>query len=552
MKNKSLIWIKNTAGKNLIAVLVLTVIGMAHSYVGVRFALASKKAIDSAVYGDNMFVKRVIAIAMLLVLQLLLSVSFNYLNVHISGRMAIRMREKVFKDLINKDWQSLMSYHSGDLLNRIYNDVSVIINGIMGIVPNGAMLITRAVCSFVALYVLDKYFAIICLCVCPVILVFARIYSKRMKTLHKACQESDGKARSFMLESLQNSLVIKSFRGEGIVTKKSRLLQNDHFRYTIKRNNISIAANIAFYLTITAGYYFALVWCAYKVAAGFMTVGTLTAVLQLFGQLETPFRSISGLLPQYYNMIASAERIIELQDVKSSSAKSYDGQALYDEMDCIRAENLSFSYDDETVVFKNADITINKGDFVAIAGISGIGKSTLLKLLMGVIHQDDGQLYICGKDKKIPIDSSTRSMFAYVPQGNMILSGTLRENITFFKDTVDEERIVEAAKVADVWDLIEELPLGLDTVVGEKGIGLSEGQIQRVAIARALYYNAPVLLLDEATSALDEATEARVITNLHNMKDKMCIIVSHKQAALDICDKQLYIKDGEAVIKSRG
>ncbi len=547
-KNSALAWIKKTTGKNIYAVLFLTAVGMLYSYIGVQFAIASKNTIDTA--GTNAFTGKVIILAALLVLQLLCSMSYNYLSVFISGKMSIRMRERVFRGLINKDWQSLTAYHSGDLLNRIYNDVNVIVNGVMGIIPNAAMLITRAVLSFCALYVLDKNFALLCLIACPIVLIVARIYSKYMKKLHKACQESDGKIRSFMLESLQNALVIKSFRGEDVVTKKSRELQNDNFGLKLKRNNITIGANIAFYIAITVGYYFALVWCAYKIAAGFMTVGTLTAILQLFGQLETPFKNLAGLLPQYFNMIASAERIIELEDTKKDSTEDIlDGKLLYNSMKSIKTESLSFSYDDDTIVFDNANLTIHKGDFVAIAGISGIGKSTLLKLLMGIIHQNSGRMYIETAEDNISVSNSTRSLFAYVPQGNMILSGTLRENIAFFKDVVNEDKIIKAAKSADIWDFIAELPSGLDTVVGEKGLGLSEGQIQRIAIARALYYDAPILLLDEATSALDEATEAKVLENLRSIEDKMCIIVSHKQAALNMCDKLLEINNGVAIIK---
>lgn len=549
MKNKSLLWIKKSAGKNLYAVLALAVLGMLYSYVGVRFALASKNAIDSAVYRDNMFVSRVVIIAVLLVSQLLLSVAYNYLGAYVSGKMSINMREKVFGTLINKDWQQLVSFHSGDLMNRIYNDVGVIINGIMGIVPNGAMLVSKAVCSFAALYVLDPQFALICLCACPVIFILARFYSKRMKKLHKACQESDGKIRSFMLESLQNSLVIKSFRGENVVTEKSRHMQQGNFRLHIKRNNISIAANIAFYIAITVGYYFALVWCAYKISAGLMTIGTLTAVLQLFAQLETPFRSISGLFPQFYNMIASAERLIELEDANEPEYEQLNAAALYDKMEYIQAEGLCFSYDRDNVVMDNAGFRIEKGDFIAIAGISGIGKSTLLKIILGIIKPDSGAIYIKTNNEQIPLSANTRSMFAYVPQENMILSGTLRENIAFFMKEPEEKRIREAAAAADILEFIDGLPDGFDTVVGEKGLGLSEGQIQRIAIARALYYDAPVLLLDEATSALDEATEARVLANLHGMRDKMCIIVSHKQAALDLCDKRLDIEEGKVTIK---
>lgn len=271
-------------------------------------------------------------------------------------------------------------------------------------------------------------------------------------------------------------------------------------------------------------------------------------MLQLFGQIQMPFRSLSSVFPQYFAMLASAERIIELEDLPSDyiiNESDLDCDAIYHNMKEIRFKNISFAYDNDKIL-ENADLSIKKGELVAVFGSSGIGKSTLLKLLLGIISPSSGDIYINSKnDVKITLDKQTRGIFAYVPQGNMILSGTIRDNITFTKEVFDDEYIIKCARVAEIWDFINSLPNKLDTVLGEKGLGLSEGQIQRIAIARAIFHNSPIILLDEATSALDEKTEIAVLNNIKALKDKMCIIVSHKKAALEICHKVVYIRNGK-------
>jgi ABC-type multidrug transport system fused ATPase/permease subunit len=294
----------------------------------------------------------------------------------------------------------------------------------------------------------------------------------------------------------------------------------------------------------TASYYAALVWGALQISLVAISFGTLTAFLQIIDQIKAPMKNISGLIPQFYSMIASAERIMELESLECETIEPHPETAeeIYAAMRDITIENLTFAYKNENVL-EGARMVVNKGEIVAVAGPSGIGKSTIMKLILGLIEPDEGEIYINTSDGRLKVDSGMRKLFAYVPQGNMILSGTIRENIAFCNSEASSDAVMRAAKAAMIWDFISSLPNGMETVIGERGLGLSEGQIQRIALARALLSDAPVLLLDEATSALDEATEKGLLENLKKMNDRTCIFISHKQRTIKNCDKIFYIKN---------
>ena len=276
-----------------------------------------------------------------------------------------------------------------------------------------------------------------------------------------------------------------------------------------------------------------------------MTYGTLTAVLQLISQIQTPFVSITKMFPQYYAVLASAERIMEIENITNEESiyEKIDVKQTYDKLESIRFNNIKFNYGRETVI-EHGDAMLNKGDFVAIRGISGIGKSTLMKMLLGVFKPQQGTIDICLENgKTIQASPDTRCMFSYVPQGNYLFSGTIRENILMINPNASDEEVSQALKLSEIEDFIEKLPDGLDTVIGEKGLGISEGQAQRLAIARALISNAPIILLDEATSALDKNTEEKVLDNIKKLNKKTCIIITHKAAALEVCNREFIIKD---------
>lgn len=543
MKNKAWKWIIENGKRSFPVIALLTGLSIVMSLIQVRFATASKDVIDVATKTtEGVFSSVFFVLIALLLIRLVLQIIGNYLNVHASSKFEIALKRHIFNTLIGKDYLSVSKIHSGELLNRINSDVSVIVSGIISILPSAALFLTSIIGAFFVLYKIDATLAVIILCIGPVVAVGARIYSSKYKVMHKKCQEYDGKTKSFMLEILQNLLVVKSFGSEKIVLDKSEDLQQKSYKLRIKRVTVSLIANIGVFLIFNAGYYFALGYGAYRLSVGALSYGDVMAILALVNQIQAPFKSISGLLPQAFAVTASVERIMELEDLKDEpEADTQLGAEIYNDIEEIVYDNVAFSYSQDSAV-SGINMRIKKGECVVVAGESGAGKSTAIKLLLGIMKADSGEIYLKGNFGKILVGKDTRPLFAYVPQGNLILSGTIRENITFGHIGVKEEDIINACKIAQIWEFIETLDNGLDTELGEKGLGMSEGQAQRISIARALLHNAPILLLDESTSALDSDTERKLLTAIRKLTDKTCIIVSHKQAAFDICDNVIYIE----------
>ena len=532
MKSKGFAWIVANTKFALWAILGLSVMAIVVSYIDMHFAFASKDVLDIATGAmDGTLAGAVLTLCVLTLLQIAVHIGCSLVEVRLRCRITNKMQNKVFKNVLGGDYLKITSYHSGELVNRLINDVSVISSGVVSLVPRVCMLAGRALFSFCALYILDRRFAVLCIFILPFVTVAGRIYGKRMKKLHKECSVAEGRVLSYMQEAIRNILVVKAFVKEQLSASRLGLLQDDSMRLNVKREIISLFANLMFFAVMTFGYYCALVWCAYNISIGLMTVGTLTAILQLFDQLQSPFSEFSSVIPRLYRMIASAERIIELEQIP---ADSEDDKQSFDDFRSVRLDGVSFAYEDRQII-DNVSHSFNKGELTVIGGLSGIGKSTLMKLIMGILTPDKGKVVICNGDDEYICDASARRIFAYVPQGNMIMSGTLRQNISFFDDNVSDDDVISACKAACIYEYIRSLPDGLDTMLGEDGTGMSEGQIQRIAIARALCTGASVILLDEATSALDDKTELEVLTNI-KASGKTCIAISHKKCAFDLSD----------------
>ena len=537
-KANPLKWLISRSKKQGGKILALILANAVFSVLSVLFAFAIKEIIDSAtVYSDlNRLISFAVAICLIVVFQFVFRVIINGLTEHIRAKLEMEYRARIFSQILIKKQDKISSYHSGELMNRLTSDTSVVADGVSTIVPTVVSAGVRLICAVIALIILDWIFALAFTVAGLLVFLVISFVRGKLKSLHKKVQETDGKTRSFMQECIENLLALKVFAVNNKIEKQVERYQEENFKVRMRRKNYSVIGHATYNFIFSA-----LIYGGIKILSGILTYGSLSAILQLVNNVQVPFASLSNVLPKYYAMTASAERLMEIEDVETEPVGKPIGKAEFNgKFSSITFDNVSFAYDDKKVL-SNANLVVNKGDFVMIEGGSGAGKSTLLKLLLGVYPLDEGEIYASYDGNKMSLDSKTRSLFSYVPQGNMIFSGTLRENVTFINETADEREIWRALTISQADEFIKELPDGLETCVGENGLGLSQGQVQRIAIARAILCDAPVLILDEATSALDEDTEKRLLDNLKELKDVTALIVSHKKGAIKICNRRVKV-----------
>lgn len=537
-------WIWQTA-KPQLPLLVLLIFGNALSSVcAVSVALFSKRIVDAAQNGDlDRLLRTGLGLLAIVILQIALRILDNSLSVRISGKLEMVCKRRLFSAILQKEYSAVTAYHSGELMTRLTSDITVVTDNATVLLPTATAMVTRLVFAFAVIVSLDVRFALLLLAAGVLLFVCTRAFRGKIKQLHKTVQASDGRLRAFLQESIESLLAVQVFGVQDKVTREADVRQTENFDAKIRRNRWSIAANAGFLAVFSFGTLFTLVWCGWRLAAGAITFGTLTALLQLVNQVQTPLTNLSGLMPKYYSMLSSAERLLEIEALPDDDAQADETAVPAQGFEAARFQGVSFAYG-QNEVFTDADFEIRKNDFVVISGISGIGKSTLFKLLLGVLTPDGGEIRVTAGGRTYPADKNTRGLFAYVPQGNLLFSGTVRDNIRFIKEDANDAEVLRAAKIACADTFIEELPAGLDTLLGEGGSGLSEGQMQRIAVARAILTDAPVLLLDEATSALDEETETRLLSNIRALENKTCLIISHKKAAYAVCTRELTVKDG--------
>lgn len=553
-------WIFRNSKKQWLFIALLTLVNVLIAIGSIFISYMLRNVINAATgeYGVNTD-QRLDAIffwgtifVIITVSQVVSRIISNHLVFRITARLTIDIKTSLYKQMLRKSYAQITKYHTGEMLNRLNDDVNTIAGTITTIIPNVAFIFVKLVGIFVVLFTIDPLFTGLFMAVGLGVFVFSSLFKGAMKNYHKQIMETDGKIRSFMQETLASLMVVKVFKSEDKVEQTASELQEINYKRKAKRNIISLTTHSAFTLAFNAAYLFGLFYCAVKIANNdpFITYGTLSQVLSLVSQISVPINSLTSIIPTFYSAVASAERIIELENLDDEPVINDDNlnvKELYAELSTIEFENITFKYDRDEI-FEDTSLTVEKGDLVVMTGISGIGKSTLTKLLLGVFPLDGGEIYLKLRDgRKFTVDTNTRKFFSYVPQGNFLLSGTIRENIAFINSDATDEEIWRAVRFACA-DFIAELPKGLDTVIGEKGLGLSEGQVQRIAIARAILSDAPVILLDEATSALDEMTELRLLENIKNLSDKTCILISHKKAANDVCNKEVRIVDKKITV----
>lgn len=542
---KVLGWLIRRAWRRLIGVFVLVLTNAANAMLGVFFALGSKNVIDSAVAGDKAAFIRACAVQLAIIVGTILCVALaRYLRDRLLSDLNRDWKRRLLHHLMYGEYAQVSAYHSGELMNRLNNDVRILDEGLVSILPGLVSMVVRLVAAVAVLVVMEPMFTGVLILGGIAAVFFTGFARTFLKNMNKRVSQSEGRVISFFQETLERLLVVQAMDLAQEVERRSDGLLAERWQLQKKKRRVSLTANTGVSALYHLAGFAALVWCAFRLLHGRMTFGTLNAVTQLVSQLQSPFVGLSGIFPQYAAMIAAAERLMELEGIQSDDSRlDEDAGVDYEQLTCIGAQSLTFGYDEEDVL-RGVSFTLPKGAFATIVGPSGIGKSTLLKLLLGVFKPRNGYLYVEDKaGTQIRLSRSTRRLFAYVPQGNFLFSGTIRDNLLISNPEASEAEIAQAVQISAVDQFLDQLPDGLDTVLGENGSGLSEGQVQRLAIARALLSGAPILLLDEATSALDEQTERLVLERIARLPGRTCIAVTHRPAALELANWKLVVSD---------
>lgn len=554
-KNSPIKWLWDITGKKKIYILILLAVQAVLGASSVFYALFLRSIIDCATEKDSGgFTAFLMGIIALVIWQILLRAVVRRLDELSRSAFENALKGRLFGNLLRKDYASVTAVHSGEWINRLTSDTVVCANGLTEILPGLAEMAVKMCGALVMIIVLEPRFMYVLIPGGILLIVLTYAFRKVLKRLHKSIQEKDGRLRVFMQEHLGSLLIVRSFAAEKHTEEEAAKRMSEHKKARMKRNNFSNICNIGFAGAMNGMYLLGIAYGGIGIMNGTLSYGTLMAILQLISQIQSPFANITGYLPKLYAMTASAERLMEAEGFEDYCPEgvisSEEIHSFYNNsFKGIRLDNACFTYlpptqdnlqrDSMPVVMKNVSIEINKGEYVAFTGHSGCGKSTLLKLLMCLYPLDEGRRYLVTAEGENDLTSKWGRLFAYVPQGNQLMSGTVREIVSF----ADRERescgddIERALKISCGDEFVYKLEKGIDTMLGERGAGLSEGQMQRIAIARAVFSDAPILLLDEATSALDEQTERRVLQNLRSMTDKTVLIVTHRPAALEICDK---------------
>ena len=545
-----MVWVAKRLHKYIPAMATMTLVHMGQALLGVGFALGTRRVIDSAVSGDgDAFFRAGLIQCGIIAGVLLCQLLYRHLHEQLTAQLDRDWKRSILRDLLNSEFSEVSRFHSGELLNRMNNDVRILNRGLLDALPNVAALLTRLVAAMAVLAAMEPWFAMV-ICAAGVAVILATgLLRRNMKKLHKAVSEQEGRVSGFLQETLEKLMMVQAMDAGDEMECRGEALLAERYAAQRKRKNMSLLSNTCVSLLSHGAGFAALLWCGTKLLHGQLSFGSLTAVTQLVNQIQMPVMNLSAVIPQYVAMIAAAERLKELRDLKPEPEPlERTREELYRSMRSIRAEKLCFSYDRD-VLMDQVSLELPKGSFVVITGTSGIGKSTLLKLLMGFCKPSAGRLYLELDGETVDAGRAVRRLFAYVPQGNLLLSGTLRENLTIAKPDASEAEIRQALYVSAMDEYLPQLPDGLQTLLGESGAGLSEGQAQRLAIARAILGGAPILLLDECTSALDMETEQKVLQRIRELPNRTCVAVTHRPAAIALCDLHLEVAQGHISVR---
>ena len=518
--------------------IVNVVIGLLQVALGLYGVDLLKRLTDVAAHNhEGNLALMAVVFGLVLLFEMLLNVVKTWVRAVLGVKTQNIMQQSFFSRLLHGEWSGVGKMHSGDVLNRLFGDVGDIVSLMTEVVPSAVIIAVQFLASFIYLYVMDAALAIILIVSAPVLMLLSRYYFRKMRRIVRKIKDSNSALQSIIQESVQNKMVVKVMeQSDNMVGKLEK--RQATLRWQIKkRARFSILSKVVVNVGFAGGYLAALVWGLFQLNDQIITVGVLMAFTQLISRIQRPLLDFARLLPTFVNSLTSAERLIELELLPMEEEKEpfhLKGKV------GVRFQHVGYQYSKKgRKVLKDFSYDFKPGTFTAILGETGAGKTTLIRLMLALIKKGEGEVNIYDENGSYDVDVSTRCNFSYVPQGNSLFSGTIRENLLFGNPNATTAQMKEALHIA-MADFVFELPDGIDTVCGEQGGGLSEGQAQRVAIARAIVRPSKVLLLDEATSALDIETEHALLMNIkERYKDSTVIFVTHRLAVVEFTSDNL-------------
>ena len=535
-------WIFSYSAKYKGAILFYTILGIFSSTMGLVTTVISKYLIDIIVSKDMERLGMLVAIG---VGSVVFRLTFTNVINRISTKLSIYINNDIQADIFDKimdaEWIEISKYPYGDILNRFNGDVSTVSSNAISWLPTIVIAIYNFVATFAVIWHYDRIMALLAFASAPFMLLMSRYFLKKQREYARKVKEMDSKLMTFEVETFYNMDTVKSFGIAKLYGRKMRDWQEKMKTIALEYNMFTILTNIVITIIGTIVQYAAFGYCLFRMWTGQITYGTMTMFLQQRSSLNTAFNDVVSIIPSFLNSSISAHRIRDLVELNKEVhiPESNELDRYIENGFDVEMKDVNFSYVEGKQVITQSAFQAHPGEIVALVGPSGEGKTTMIRLILGLIRPDSGNATIRSSDgTEITINADTRHLFAYVPQGNTILQGTIAENMRMVKEDATDEEIVDALKIACAWDFIKEMPDTFNSKVGERGRGFSEGQAQRIAIARAILRDAPILLLDEATSALDVSTERKVLRNIITYKpNKVCIVTTHRPSVLNMCQR---------------
>ena len=531
--------------------------------IGIYNVTVSKSLIDSAISGDSEATIRWLIIMLSITLISMLSTPVtSFMSTHSSTKLTQNIQRKIYQHIQCSDWLEQSKFHSVSLLTRVTSDVSNISSAILGTIPSLVSLLVTLIGSFYTLISWAPSIALAAVFLGPFLILVGKYFSRKLKDLYKEAQEEDVKYRSFMQESIQNIMIVKTFCMEKINMHRLVEIQNNKYKIAMRNTKLSVMTSMSMSFCSSIAYFTIFTWGVLNIAKGVSTYGTFTGMLQLYSKVQAPFSSLASMIPGLISTIAAAERLMEIEAIpveKMADEKELDDiGSLEVALDSISSkvsstfnkpnivfDNVSFAYKANNNILNNINLTIDAGETIAFVGPSGEGKTTMIRLILSLINPTEGNILLSEGNLVKEINRNYRELISYVPQGNTLFSGSIRDNLKYGNPYASDDEIKAALKNACALDFVNELEDGLDTMIGEKGVGISEGQAQRIAIARSFLRERPILILDEATSALDPETEVNVLKAVRALPTKpTCIIITHRPSALNICNRIMKLEKG--------